>query len=565
LYRSIRETLAIAHSVDAWCYAPGTLGLWGVEAVLDPEQRGPVQAEVLRLLQEIERSGVTEEELRKAKRQSLAAQLQALTSMRGKASDLASNWMLASNVNFSRDYLRALEEVDTAAIQRVVSTYLIDRNLTIVSLNPPGTITAAVETGEAAKASELQRFELSNGMRLVVREDHRLPLVSVAAAFKAGLLAETAENNGITRLLAKTLPKGTSTRTAEQIAEQIESLGGGLSADAGNNSISAFVRVLEPDLEIGLELLADVLANALLPEKVVAREKEVQLATIKAEEEEMTSVARNLLRSTLLKGHPYGLRGTGTPESVAALTRSDLVAFRDRYLVGRNAVVSVFGDVRAQEVLALVERTLGQLPSGEPALTDVPRVQPPSTPVTVEAHRDKTQGILMVGFMGADLYSPDRAALELIDEASSDLGSRFFLRIREQLGLAYFVGSSNMVGLVPGPFVFYLGTDPAKLVAVQAELMDEIRLLAEEGLTAPELARAKEKLLGQLEIRNQSNDAFAFSAALDELYGLGFDNHLKLRGEVEAVTMEDIKQVANRYFLHQSPVTAIVRPLPTSS
>ena len=158
------------------------------------------------------------------------------------------------------------------------------------------------------------------------------------------------------------------------------------------------------------------------------------------------------------------------------------------------------------------------------------------------------------------MFSRDRAALELIDEASSDLGSRFFIRIREELGLAYFVGSSNMPGLVPGPFVFYLGTDPLKLTAVQAELMDEIRQLAENGLTAEELARAKEKLLGQQEIRNQSNDAFAFMTALDELYGLGAEHYREMRREIEAVTLEDVKRVANQYFLHQYPVIAVVRP-----
>jgi zinc protease len=138
---------------------------------------------------------------------------------------------------------------------------------------------------------------------------------------------------------------------------------------------------------------------------------------------------------------------------------------------------------------------------------------------TVEAEMDKTQAVLMVGFLGTDMFSPDRTALELIDEASSDLGSRFFIRIREQMGLAYFVGSSHMMGLVPSPFVFYLGTDPAKLTAVQAELMSEIKELATDGLTDVELARAKEKLLGQQEIRNQSNDSFAFASGLDELYG----------------------------------------------
>ena len=200
------------------------------------------------------------------------------------------------------------------------------------------------------------------------------------------------------------------------------------------------------------------------------------------------------------------------------------------------------------------------MPAGEPALADLPVPAPLTEALEVEEEMDKTQAILMVGYLGADIYSPDRAALELIDEASSDLGSRFFVRIREQMGLAYFVGSSNMLGLVRSPFVFYLGTDPLKLTAVQAELMAEIHQLASEGLSAVELARAKEKLLGQQEIRHQSNDSFAFASALDELYGLGFDHYKELRPTVEAVTLEQVRAVAQKYFLHQPPLTVIVRP-----
>ena len=119
-------------------------------------------------------------------------------------------------------------------------------------------------------------------------------------------------------------------------------------------------------------------------------------------------------------------------------------------------------------------------------------------------------------------------ALELIDEASSDLGSRFFIRIREQMGLAYYVGASQMQGLAPGLFLFYLGTDPQKIEPVKAALLEEISKLASEGLTNDELQRAKKKLIGQMQIANQSNDSFGYMAALDELYGLGFDHYKTL-------------------------------------
>ena len=150
--------------------------------------------------------------------------------------------------------------------------------------------------------------------------------------------------------------------------------------------------------------------------------------------------------------------------------------------------------------------------------------------------------------------------LQLVDEASSDLGSRFFIRIREQMGLAYYVGASQMQGLVPGLFAFYLGTDPQKIERVKTALLDEIRRLASDGLSGEELARAKKKLIGQQEIANQHNDAFGYQCALDELYGLGFNHYKSLERDVEAVTLDDIKRVAAKYFRDQPYVLATVRP-----
>ncbi len=222
-------------------------------------------------------------------------------------------------------------------------------------------------------------------------------------------------------------------------------------------------------------------------------------------------------------------------------------------------MLAVFGDVYAEEVRVIAEELLGALPAGEPALVTV--TEPPVLGASreVEAIKDKEQAVLMVGFPGTDLFDPDNAALEIIDEACSDLGSRLFLRIREEMGLAYFVGSSQMSGLARGMFGFYLGTDPGKLADVKAALHDEITKLAEHGLAPEELARAKEKYIGQQEIRNQSNQAFAFQAALNELYGLGHNYHLEQRRQIEALTVEQVQAVARKYFM-QPAITAIVRP-----
>src|SRR2546426_9415948 len=560
LYRRVREEAGLAFSISAFSYTPGDPGLFGIDATLDPKKRDAAEQLVLRIIDEVKQAGVTAEELTKAKKISLSHHLGALTTMRGQASDIGSNWFLTRNLNFSRDYLDAVQKVTLDDIKRVAANYLTDTNLTLVSLNPKGSLAAKAEGPRVAGAAEIQKFELSNGLRLLVREDRRLPLVAMGAVFRGGLLAETTQDNGITRLMAKVLLKGTKTRTAEQIANQIEAVGGSISSDAGNNTFNVSLGVTKPDVKLGVELLSDVLLNATMPEKAIAREKEIQIAAIQQEEEQLTAVARNIMRQALFPQHQYALRANGSVDSVQRLTQKDLLAFRDRYIVAKNGVIFVFGDVKAADVKALFEKALDSMKPGMLALTDAHPAAPLNKIETVESRKEKAQGVIMVGYRGADIFSPDRTVLDLIDEASSDLGSRFFVRIREQMGLAYYVGANQMQGLVPGLFAFYLGTDPQKIAPVKTALLDEIHKLANDGLTSEELARAKKKLIGQQEIANQSNDAFGYQCSLDEIYGLGFDFYKRLEHDVDAVSLDDIKRVAAKYFRDQPYVLATVRP-----
>ncbi|MDQ3313017.1 MAG: insulinase family protein [Verrucomicrobiota bacterium] len=560
LYRQVREEAGLAFGLSAFSYTPGQPGVLGVDATTEPQKREATQQLILQVIDELKQSGATAEELAKAKKISLSHHLAALTTMRGQASDLGSNWFLTRNLNFTRDYLEAVQAATSEDIRRVATHYLTTDNLTVTSLNPRGALRTKAKVADSRAAGEIEKIELSTGLRILVREDERLPLISITAVFRGGLLAETRQTNGITRLMAKTLLKGTTTRTAEQIADTIEAVGGIIGSDSGNNSFSVSLDVTQPDLRLAGELLADVLLNATMPEKAVEREREVQLASILDEEEQLTSVARNILREALFMEHPYALRGKGSAEAVASLTRHDLLAFRDRYLVAKNGVISVFGNVKASEVKQLFEQTLATMQPGHLALADATPSRPVPKTVEVESIREKAQGVLMVGFRGADLFSPDHYALELIDEASSDLGSRFFIRIRDQMGLAYYVGSSQLQGLVPGMFTFYLGTDPQKLAPVKTALLDEIRKLASEGLTSEELERAKKKLIGQQQISNQSNDSLGYMTALDELYGRGFNHYQELERAVERVTLEDVKRVAAKYFQAQPYVLATVRP-----
>jgi zinc protease len=560
LYKRLREKEGLVHSIDAWTYSPSEPGLFGVDAVLDPERRHETQKAIEEELDAIRKDGVRPAELEKVRRLALSGQLGALVTARGRASDLGGNWLVARNPDLSRYYLELLQKVQVSDIQRVLEQYVSYEGATVVSLNPKGTLAKDKPAASASLRGPIQRKVLANGLRTLVCQDKKLPLVTLVAVFKAGVLVETAAKSGITRLFSRVVIKGTAHRTAEGLAEELEAVGGGIGADGGNNSVSVSVRVMRNELRLGMEILADVLLNANFPETAIAREKEAQLAGIKAEDEEPVSVGGRLMRENLLAGHPYALRRNGSPESVNAITREDFLQYRDEFLVGNNGVLSVFGDVDPAEVDALVEKVLGSLRPGKEALRTPPQPRVLTDPLSVTGVLEKQQTVIFVGYRGADIFSPDRTALDLLDEACSDLGSRMFVRIREQLGLAYFVGSSQFAGLAPGAFAFYLGTDPLKRTAVLAELQDEIRQLAEDGLTDAELARAKEKMLGAMEIRNQSLDALAAGCAIDELFGLGAEHYRVVRERVRAVTSEEVREVAGRYFAKQPAVVVCVGP-----
>ncbi len=177
-------------------------------------------------------------------------------------------------------------------------------------------------------------------------------------------------------------------------------------------------------------------------------------------------------------------------------------------------MLAIYGDVKTDEVKAAVEKAFGELETADrrPPTSSAPALQRrphPTRPSASTETRDKKQAVLVIGFPGTTMFDDDRYALELMQEACSDLGSRLFLRIREKLGLAYYVGAQNLVGLAPGYFAFYAGTEPAKAELVETELLNEAELLRNEGLTAEELKRAKAKIIGQKKIARQELGNFA--------------------------------------------------------
>jgi zinc protease len=562
LYQEVREKKGLVHSADAWTYSPGNPGLFGMSAMVDADKFLAARDAMLTEVEKMKASPVLPEELSKAVKQFVSATLASRKTMQGQAQDLGGNWLAANDLNFSERYLAAIKRIAPADLQRVARAYLTSENCTLYALLPTGTAPKISSETEVSSAQAIQKFELPNGLRLLIKEDHRLPFVEFRSVFKGGVLAETPQNNGITQLAGKLLLKGTQSRFAEQIAKEIEAVGGSIDSYGGNNSFGVNAEVLSSDFSIGLNLLADVLLNPTFPETALEREREVQLANIRAQKDQLLQSGSKAMRRALFGEIGYGLDALGNETSVENIQVPDLKAFHEKFARPNNCVLAIFGDIDAKSVRAAVEKAFGIWKSSndlENALRPSP-LSPLTSVVRVSETRDKKQAVLLIGFRGTTLESPDRYPLELLQEACSDLGSRLFIRIRENLGLAYYIGAQNFVGLAPGYFAFYVGTMPDKAEVVEKELLIEAELLRLEGLTAEELKRAKAKVIGQKKISRQDLGTLAMSTALDELYGLGYAHSETEDALYEAVTLDQVKAVAENYLKPNALVIAVVKP-----
>ena len=563
LFREVREKQGVVHHVDAWTYNPGRPGVFGMSAVVDGEQFSAARDAMLAEIERMKTTLVSAAELTKAMKQFIAGTLASRKTMQGQAQDLGGNWLAANDLNFSARYLAAVQRITPADLQRVARHYLTPENRTIYALLPEGTAPKETAIVESSTDNAVQKFDLPNGLRLLVKEDHRLPFVEFRAVLRGGLLAETAADNGITQLMAKMLLQGTATRSAEQIAEESESVGGHIDSFGGNNSYGLNAEVMREDFALGLNLVADVLLNPTFPADSVEREREIQLAAIKGRRDELLRLCGQLMRRTLFGEQGYGLDSLGSEASVGKLLPADLKAFHAKLTVPGNCVLAIYGDVKAADVKAAVEQAFGRWKMEDGRWKDAaPQLPTPIShlPARVTEPCDKKQAVLVIGFGGTTMFDADRYALELLQEACSDLGSRLFLRIREKLGLAYYVGAQQMPGVTPGYFAFYAGTEPAKAQQVEAEMFAEARLLGEHGLSAEELARAKAKIIGSKKIARQELGGLAMASALDELYGLGFQHGDTDDAKYAAVTLAEVQAAARKYLAPEAAVVAWVRP-----
>ena len=555
LHLALREQRELALEISAYAWTgPGREGLFGISADALPENRDALITAIHEELSAIAGAEL-EEDLAKAKRQIAASQFRSLTTASGRAADLASNWHEARDLNFTRRYLALIQTVTADDIRRAAAT-LTEARVTLTLLDPADSAAPARDAKSASGQSVVETFTLDNGLQIALLPDHRVPLIHFQAAVRAGLPSETPETNGINQLLASTLPKGTATRNAEEIARTLESIGASIGASVGNNALLVAASGLSEDFATIAGVFAEVICAPSLPEDSIAREKASQLAALEEALQDPLHTGFSALRDLAFQGQGYGLDPLGSLASLPGLDRGKLAAHHAKHFTARNITLAVAGDFDPAQAKSILSAAFAGLPSGT-AWT--PPANPPATGAEATAHLPKKQAVLTIGFPGACVVSDDRYALSMIQEYATDMAGPLFTRIREELGLAYRVGATQFLGFDSGLFTFYVATSPEQAEFAGRELLTEIEKIAEHGIPDATFGRVRSTVLSSLAIQQQSPSSTARQVALDLLFGQPADQFRRQMAVYKSMTADQVRGAASR-LLSVQPVRTTVLP-----
>ncbi len=582
LNKSLNIEKGLVNWIGAYNYTPVFKGFFDIYASTDLKRIKSSVRTIFEELEKIKKGDFTEREIRKAINRVKSSHIFGLETVQSQATSLVINEFLTNDYNFDERYIKRIQEINKDDIIRVAKKYLKFDVFNLIVLLPKDTDISAINDLlgknyvssdclkdvvldfnvdswkdlflEKAKSVDkklkvqTEKFNLPNGMVLLVRKDSELPIVSLRCVFKGGVRAENSNNNGISNLTASTLLGGTVNLSKSDILTKIEQMGGSIGTDSGYNTFSVGINVLKEDFNMGLKILSDILKNSNFPKKMFEIEKYKQKQAVKAQEDSIFAIGLKNLRLALFKKHPYRFMPVGTVKTLDNIKRKDVVDFYNSYVNPKNMVFTIVGDIDIDRVYKEVKKNLEEWEKSQEYLPIKKIGQIKVSGVKDEiVYADKYQKLLMYGFHGIEITNKDRYSLEVLTRIISGGGSRLWQEIREKQGLSYSLGAYFIPGIDPGYFSIYIQTKSEDLNKIDKLIREQINIIKNGEFDIDEIKIAKNELIGNHLSGLQSNAGLAYQMSLDEIYKLGYDNFENYNVNINQVTKEDIINVANKY------------------
>jgi len=587
LYRAVRER-KLASSVGAYDYTPAELGVFVVHAETEPETTAEAARVIWDQLHQVRVGDVEEQELTRVRRIFEARWARRLETAEGRANYLA-EWEALGGWKLGDEYYQRYMSASADDIQRVVRKYLAEERAAALIYRPESAALVAHDAADmkrilgeggserladvprraskpspVAKAAELEKeeagvsvFRTAREVPVLVRRKPGSPIVNIAVFIAGGAVEEEASQAGLTLLTARSMLKGTATRTSAQIAEDSEMLGGTIAAIAGAESFGWSFSVPVARLPEALELLGDVIQRPTIPDEAFETERTVALSNVAMLRDDMYRYPMRLATSVAFKDHPYGIPPMGTEDSLRSLTAANAREWHKSKVLESAVVIGIVGDVDPKAAADLVAREFSTM---EPA--KAPKIGKPRWPKSVKIaaeSRDKAQTAIALAFPAPSRTDDSRFAASMIATVASGLGGRFFDELRDRQSLAYTVQAAVSEKRLAGMFLSYIATSPEKEGVARDGLLAEFAKLREQAVTPEELDRAKEYVVGAHAISQESGGALLGEILDAWMFGEGLHEILEHDSRVRAVSAEQMRDVAEKYFEAERRVEGIVR------
>jgi len=390
--------------------------------------------------------------------------------------------------------------------------------------------------------TSIVRDALDNGLRIVTEPMTQVRSVSIGVWLARGSRHEPQAQSGIAHFVEHMLFKGTATRSAEDIAQTIDSIGGQMDAFTAKEYASYYIKVLDEHLPLAVDVLSDIVRRPAFTEQDIEREKKVVLEEIKMVEDTPDDLVHELFTENFWVDHPLGRPILGTPDTVEALTKKGLRTYFDTVYTAPNMIISAVGNVEHQQVRQLVEAAFGTLSN---ATTELSQARPRVEPRIVIRNKELEQSHVCLGTSSYQQDHEDRYSSYVLNTVlGGSMSSRLFQNVREKRGLAYAVFSGLSAYRDAGSMTIYAGCANTAIGELIDVVVVELKRIKEEMFPEAELRRAKDHLKGSLMLNLESTSSRMSHLARQEIYfdrQFGLDETLE---GVERVTQEDVQRVA---------------------
>jgi len=536
LWRRMRNEAKLVHYIDCRNWSPGRSGLLWISYVCDPDRAGEVADRLNAVLAEVARRGLEPSVIAKARRQALSAEINGRKTMSGQASRLGLAEVVIGDLHYGRRYLRRLSEVDAADVKEVAAKYLVEATRTAVSLGPADSARSAGDVNESLEGrAPTERLPMEGGATLLLQHDPRLPKVHIRCLMLGGGAYEGAGKRGISTIMAELMTKDTEARTADEVAERVESLGGRFASSVGDNTVGLSLEVLPTDLETAVGLLGDALTAPVFADETLTRELASQISYLQEEDDDILERGFRRLREEFFGSHPLSVGADGLIRHLEGLTRDDVRAHHAALVKAENLIVSVCGDFDRDALPGWLKPLMEERVSRGGFERKRASALAPVEPRRMEEAMSREQTVVLQGYADAGVLDECYPVAEMLNELFSGMSSRLFEQIREERGMAYFVGSTRVVGLHEGMFALYAGTHPEHADEVSREMDAELARVAAGEVAPEELERCRTRLKAGRVMGRQTIGSRAMHVALNEAYGLPLDDDAEYVAKLKAV------------------------------